>query len=250
MPVHEWTRVDAGIFHHFHQHWIGEISDVLNAGLLPGDYYALDEQVTGDFGPDVLALQIGSGQGDGAGVDSNICGNGGRTAVAAKPPQVQYVAQTDMDQYVQKQSSLVIRHTSGDRIVALVEAVSPGNKSSRHNLRSFVDKAATFLFRGYHLLVLDLQPPSPRDPNGIHGAIWEEIADSAYRRPPDKPLTLAAYDAGSPKTAYVQPVAVGDVLPEMPLFLEPGEYVAVPLEATYQAAWKSVPARWRRILEA
>src|SRR5262249_31061087 len=141
-------------------------------------------------------------------------------------------------------------HTSGDRIVALVEIVSPGNKASRYALRQFVEKAAAALFRGYHLLVLDLLPPGPRDPNGIHGAIWEEIADASYRQPPDKPLTLAAYDAGPPKTGYVEPVAVGDVLPEMALFLRPGAYVNVPLEATYHAAFQGVPSRWRRVLEA
>jgi hypothetical protein len=35
MPIHDWTRVDAGIFHHFHQRWIGVITDVLNQRLLP-----------------------------------------------------------------------------------------------------------------------------------------------------------------------------------------------------------------------
>src|ERR687884_439463 len=30
MPVHDWTRVDAGIFHHFHHAWIAEISSALN----------------------------------------------------------------------------------------------------------------------------------------------------------------------------------------------------------------------------
>jgi hypothetical protein len=30
MPIHDWTRVDAGIFHHFHQSWIPEISRALN----------------------------------------------------------------------------------------------------------------------------------------------------------------------------------------------------------------------------
>jgi hypothetical protein len=99
------------------------------------------------------------------------------------------------------------------------------------------------------LLILDLQPPGPRDPQGIHGAIWEEFADATYRAPPDKPLTLVAYDAGPPKRAYVEPVAVGSVLPEMPLFLEPGEYINVPLEATYQTAWQSVPQRWQRVLD-
>jgi hypothetical protein len=45
-------------------------------------------------------------------------------------------------------------------------------------------------------------------------------------------------------------VAVGDDLPEMPLFLEPGQAVSVPLEATYQAAYAAVPRRWQRVLDA
>jgi hypothetical protein len=34
----------------------------------------------------------------------------------------------------------------------------------------------------------------------------------------------------------------------MPLFLAPELYVMVPLEATYQAAWDTVPARWQRVI--
>ena len=41
MPVHDWSRVGPGIFHHFHGKWIVAISDALNGGLLPEDYYAL-----------------------------------------------------------------------------------------------------------------------------------------------------------------------------------------------------------------
>jgi hypothetical protein len=51
------------------------------------------------------------------------------------------------------------------------------------------------------------------------------------------------------KTAHVEPVAVGDALVDMPLFLAPGWYVSVPLEATYEAAWRGVPRRFREILE-
>ncbi len=36
----------------------------------------------------------------------------------------------------------------------------------------------------------------------------------------------------------------------MLLFLEPGAYVLVPLEATYQRAFAAVPRRWQRVLEA
>jgi hypothetical protein len=154
-----------------------------------------------------------------------------------------------MDEYVLKQRKLVIRHSTDDRIVALIEIVSPGNKASRHALRTFVEKAADALYRGYHLLILDLFPPGPRDPHGIHGALWAEIADGNYRQPVEQPLTLAAYSADQVKTAYVEPVAVGALLPDMPLFLEPEEYVNVPLEATYAGAYHGVPQRWRRVLE-
>ena len=44
MPVHDWTRVDAGIFHDFHTVWTGELRNALNGGLLPDGYYALADR--------------------------------------------------------------------------------------------------------------------------------------------------------------------------------------------------------------
>ena len=92
------------------------------------------------------------------------------------------------------------------------------------------------------------QPPGPRDPNGIHGRLWDELTGEEYHAPPDKPLTLAAYETESGVRAFVEPVAVGDSLIDMPLFLARGQYVPVPLEATYQAAFEGVPRRWRDVL--
>lgn len=80
MAVHDWTRVLPGAFHDFHGRWITHLSESLNAGLLPADYYALSEQAE-------------------------------LTAT--------------------RQRTLVIRHASGDRIVALLEIGSPGNKDRR-----------------------------------------------------------------------------------------------------------------------
>lgn len=246
MPVHDWTRVNAGIFHHFHQCWIDELQRALNRGLLPQSYYALAEQYAGGFGPDVLTLQ----HLEAPNAADDDAGLAGVAALAlAPPPKVRFTAASDMAHYVARQNSVVIRHASGDRVVALVEVVSPGNKSSRHTLQRFVEKAAIALFEGYHLLILDLNPPGPRDPQGIHGAIWEEIEDDSYRAPADKPLTLAAYASGLVKRAFVEPIAVGDRLPDMPLFLTPEACVHVPLEATYQAAWNGVPRRWQSVLE-
>jgi hypothetical protein len=62
-------------------------------------------------------------------------------------------------------------------------------------------------------------------------------------------LTLVAYESSVTVRAYVEPVAVGDDLPDMPLFLEPGAHVPVPLEATYRSAFAAVPRRWRTVLE-
>src|SRR5262249_50381123 len=56
MPVHDWTRLDAEIFHDFHVGWIPEIRKTLNAGLLPEGYYAMAEQHFGRPIADVLAL--------------------------------------------------------------------------------------------------------------------------------------------------------------------------------------------------
>jgi hypothetical protein len=245
MPIHDWARVSDGIFHDFHNAWITEIRNALNNGVLPPDHYALAEQIAGTFGPDVLTLQAiaGNGTEDSGGPSPVVL------AVPSAPPKVRFTAASVMDEYVLKQKTLIIRHSSDDRIIALVEIVSPGNKANRHALRAFREQATEALYRGFHLLVIDLQPPGPRDPQGIHGAIWGEISDERYEAPPDKPLTLAAYSAGPVKQAWVEPVAVGDILPDMPLFLEPEAYVNVPLEATYQEAYHGVPQRWRRVLE-
>lgn len=48
--------------------------------------------------------------------------------------------------------------------------------------------------------------------------------------------------------AYVEPLAVGDALIEMPLFLRPDWYVPLPLEESYQATFQGVPRRWQRVL--
>ena len=95
MPMHDWTKVEAGIFQAFHHQWISEISRALNQGLLPGAYYALPEQVAAGFGPDVLTLQ-------GGGEEPAPSGNGdigGTATVLRNRPQTRYTAQTDVEFY-------------------------------------------------------------------------------------------------------------------------------------------------------
>jgi hypothetical protein len=249
MPIHDWTRVEAGIFHDFHHEWISTLKHALNDGVLPPTYYALAEQTAGGLHPDVLALERTRPGDSSAGNDSpEASARNGGIALATVPPRVRFTASAELEVYARKRNRIAIRHVSDDRVIALLEIVSPGNKASRHALRAFVEKALEFLEAGIHLLVLDLFPPGPRDPQGIHAALWSEILDDGFQLPPDKPLTLASYSAGYVKRAFVEPVAVGDELPPMPLFLEAEVYVSVPLEATYQAAFAAVPKRWRDVL--
>src|SRR3954452_17703595 len=91
-----------------------------------------------------------------------------------------------------------------------------GNKDSRNALRSFVEKAADILNQGVNLLVVDLFPPTPRDPQGIHKAIWDEFGDEPFEAPPGKPLIVASYLGGDIPTAYVESVGIGDALPSLP----------------------------------
>ena len=85
---------------------------------------------------------------------------------------------------------------------------------------------------------------------GIHKAIWDSFCDEPFRLPADKLLTVAAYFAGIPKTAYVEPVTVDDLLPSLPLFLDQYIYVPAPLESTYQTTWQKCPAVVRETVAA
>jgi hypothetical protein len=116
-------------------------------------------------------------------------------------------------------------------------------------MRSFARKAVEFLHAGIHLLFVDLFPPNPRNPHGIHKLIWDRIRDEPFALPADKPLTVAAYAAGAEIVAYVEPVAVGDRLPDMSIFLTPDRYIPCPLELTYQQAWDLFPAPLKAPLE-
>ena len=244
MPIHDWTRVEAGIFHAFHHDWTTEIARALNRGLLPSAYYALPEHLAGGLGPDVLTL-CRPVRGD---ATSTAEPTNGGVALALAPPRVRIRMQSEANRYAAKAKVVTIRHVSNHQVVALVEIVSPGNKNNQNGLNAFVRKAREALAAGIHLLLIDLFPSSKREPQGIHGAVWSEDCGEDYALPEDKPSTCVAYVGGPGAEAFVEPVAVGDTLPEMPLFLTPDMYVLVPLETTYQSAWEGMPAYWRKVM--
>jgi hypothetical protein len=246
MPVHDWTRVDAGTFHAFHTAWVTHLSEALNGGLLPSGYYALPEQHLGRSIADVLTLHVSP-----ATTTPAPTGDGG-LAVADAPPRVGRRL-TASPAARARRRTIAVRHVSGHRVVALVEIVSPANKDRLAHVEDLVAKAASALAAGVHLLLVDIFPPGRHDPGGIHGALWQQLdeepdGDDGGPPPPHSPLTLAAYAAGPEIEAYLAHVAVGDELPDMPVFLHRDRYVNAPLNPTYEAAFRGLPAYLRETL--
>lgn len=244
MPVHDWSRVDAGVFHAFQMAWITHFKEALNEGRLPDGYYALSEQHAGLRVPDIITLHAPDL------LSPRPPQNGGGVALLDSPPRLsrKLVASAELS-YRGLRRTLAVRHVGGHRLVAIVEIVSPGNKDRASSVQELAEKVESAVRNRVHVLLVDLFRPGKYDPQGMHGAAWSFFDCQVYEPPGDRPVTIASYLASQIPEAYVEHLAFGDVLPEAPLFIEYRAHVLVPLEAAYRAAFRGMPAIHRSILE-
>jgi hypothetical protein len=246
MPVHDWSRVDLATFHAFHGSWISHLMGSLNNGLLPDGYYALAEQHAGSRISDIRRLhspEVLSGK-------DRPTGNGGIALIESPPSASRKLVASPEMSYKALRRTLAIRHTSGHRLVAVVEVVSPGNKDRLSSVTEFAEKLESALRNGIHVLLVDLFAPGKHDPHGMHGAAWSFFDSQGDQPPADRPICLASYLASQIPEAYLEHLRFGDSLPDMPLFLEYRAHVRAPLEPTYTAAYHDMPLFHREILEA
>jgi hypothetical protein len=119
MPIHDWTLVEAGLFHDFHQTWTVLLCRALNEGVLPSDHYALIEQKVPYKEPDVLTLKL-SALDD----DTNPKNDRGGVAVASAPPRVRLTRrnENEVNYYARKANRITVRHHSGE-VVSIVELI-------------------------------------------------------------------------------------------------------------------------------
>ena len=232
MPLHDWSRVRPGIYHGFHIGWIVATADRLTT-LLPSGYYAYPEQTAGPFQGDVITLEE---------PDSEYLGAGG-TALLTRP-FVKVVQMADEEVPFPKRH-LAVRRESDKGLVAVLELVSPGNKHSGKSIGAFVRKSRALIDDGVHLLIADPFPPSNRDPHGLHELIAEGNIDQPYALSAGERCAVS-YDCGERLVAYLEPLAVGDVWPSMPVFLQPGAHILLPLEETYMTTWNKLPRQIRK----
>ena len=149
---------------------------------------------------------------------------------------------------------IVVTQELAESAPAATEVCSNGKPVGTESLRDLiiaVNDEVVMLDRRIHVTLMDLFPPTPRDPDGIHGAIWEELYGEPQPQSSDKRLTAVAYESADDEVrGYVEPLAVGQRLPDVAVFLQEEACVMVPLEKTYAAAWESVPRRWRDVIAA
>ena len=129
MPVHEWSKVEAGIFHAFHCSWITHLMGAMNGGVLPSEYYALAEQHAGLTIPDLMTLHRVDRKNEQA-------PNGGVALIDAPPRVGRRLVASSKTTYATMRRTLTVRRSPGDRLVAIVEIVSPGNKDRNLRWRS------------------------------------------------------------------------------------------------------------------
>jgi Protein of unknown function (DUF4058) len=242
MPAHDWTRVDASVFHDFHNVWIALLRNALNSGALPKGYYAMSEQHGGKYLADVLTLHQPPPP------EALAQVRPGGVAVDDAPPAVRHrLAVSPTTRALRK--TLTIRHVADDRIVALLEIISPANKDRKKSVEQILNKLEDALAHGIHLVIVDIIPAGRHDPRGIPGALLQRLGEAAESPPADEPLTVASFVADTPIVAYWEHVGYGRELPDMPLFLNADYYIKTPLEATYMGAWQGTPERFRLVLE-
>ena len=170
MPIHDWTKTYAGAFHDFHVSWLSQLKRALNKGLLPKGYYALGEQVIGGAVLDVLTLERRDNMDRGSEPALSVV-----DMTDHHEPSATLTAIAEAPRYPPRPRVIAVRHASGDRLVAMIEIVSAGNKHDASDIGSLVEKTVVALSKGIHVVLIDLHPPGRFDPDGLHNLIWAEL---------------------------------------------------------------------------
>ncbi len=217
----------------FHGYWAASIGGYLNR-ILPRRYVALIQTHLGpQIEADVAEFERPPDPED----EPSANGPAGGVAVQTyAPPATTMVAPAVYPDDLEVQ----VRDVRDDnRLVAVVELVSPRNKDRPDARRAFAAKCAAYLQRGVGVVFADTV--TTRQAN-MHNELvrlleWEE----PLQMPPDVWLAAVAYRPVRREDAnhidiWTAPLTVGGALPVLPLALLGTRAVPLDLEATYMEA--------------
>jgi hypothetical protein len=217
----------------FHVNWAGAMADVLNERLLPEGYFA-EEHVK--MGPRVEIDIATRAEGTPAGAS----GRDGATAtlpaaVWTAPPAPWTIPAEFPDSF----EVLVFESEGGASLVAAIELVSPRNKDRPEARRAFAVKCASYLGQGIGLVVIDVV--TTRLAN-LHNEMMRLLEKpETFALPTETSLYAVAYrpvvrGGAEQIDAWPASLAVGQMLPVLPLALNAELLLPLDLEGTYMAA--------------
>jgi hypothetical protein len=223
-PVNDKHRWDA-----VHGQWPAEIVRTL-FDILPAGFVAEPKVHHGSpFEVDVSMIEdddrpATAGEGDG----------GTATLTAASPPVTVAADLTELDEYE-------IRVYDGERertLVAAIEIVSPANKDRPERREQFVNKVASLLRQDVCVAVVDIVTLPHAN---LYAELLARIGQTDPRVSDPPPGTYAVTLRGrKPKKKtplldlWFLPMAIGQPLPTLPLWLGPDRHIELPLEPSYQ----------------
>jgi hypothetical protein len=120
MPIHDWSRDSAGIFHDFHHDWTIEIRRTQNRGILPPGYYAMADQRVSGPEADIIALQLPGPEPSGG------------LLVAETPPRIKEAARfpTEAALYARRANRIAI-HSQSFAVIASVSSFLLAGSATR-----------------------------------------------------------------------------------------------------------------------
>lgn len=227
-PLHGPRRWEG-----FHHAWAAFIAQQLNQETLPPGYFAESEISVGpELEIDVAAMEVTP--------------SGGSTSTATtvwSPPRPKIAVKVDFA-HLETCEVRVYQDLGGAELRAAIELISPANKDRAGSRRTFAAKCAGYLKHGIGLVLIDVVTSRTAD---LHAELFDVLEVEGRRAAWTSPtgLYVVAYRAvtvrRSPRVeAWPEALALQEVLPVVPLWLAVDLYVPLRLEASYQAACRSL----------
>lgn len=221
--THSWDEV--------HGQWPGEIVRDLTKILPPGFRAAPKVHLGSSFEVDVSTYDLDSRAPD---APVGISGGGTATQAAFAPTFTVEADLSEQDEYEVR----IYDAERGRQLVAAIEIVSPSNKDRAETRELFVGKVAALLQQGVCVSLVDLV--SVRRANlyadllTLLGRIDPQLAPT-----PPHLYAVTLRSRKPPKSrsrldAWFYPLAVGQSLPTVPIWLTADLRVDLPLETSYQ----------------
>jgi hypothetical protein len=230
----------------FHSAWANTVVRRLNSQKLPWRYLSAPFVHLGTaVEVDVATFEqeeIFGGESPNGGNGAN--GGGVATALWAPPMPAQTIA---VDLPAQDVFEVrVYDDQRGRRLVAAVEFVSPGNKDRPENRRAFAVKCAAYLQEQVSVVVVDVV--TERHTN-LHVELMDLLERTETAPWPDgQDLYAVAYRTTKENKAWrldlwPQPLALGQPLPILPLWLASNLAIPLELEPTYEETCQALRIR-------